>query len=79
MTVLDQQVSGHFVDVLDKLRRSIHHSSGISTMIDEARKVIDGFRLQSLYQGLEARLWNSRRNPNLSKLVDVALGGNSKN
>ena len=60
LTGFDQELSGHFVDVLDRLRRIIEHSSGISTLTDAAGNFIDGFRLQLLYQGLEARIRNIR-------------------
>ena len=33
--------------------------------------MIDGFRLQSLYQGLEACVCNSRKSPGIGKLVDT--------
>ena len=73
VTGLDQDGSGRFVDVLDKLRRIIKITSGLTAVIDSAGNVIDGFRLQSLYQWLEALISKSRRNPNLGKLVDIAL------
>ena len=65
-------MSGHFVDSLDKLRRDVQYTSGVPSVSDSVVKVIDGFRLQPLYQGLEARIRNSRKNPNLGKLVDIA-------
>ena len=64
VTGLNQEVSGHFVDVLDKLRRILKHT-GTPAVVDSAGNIIDGFCLQLLYQGLEARIRNSRRNPNL--------------
>ena len=34
--------------------------------------MIDGFRLQSLYQDLEARKRNNRKNPGMGKMIDEA-------
>ena len=39
---------------------------------DSQGDMIDGIRLQSLYQGLEARIRNSRKNPRLSRMIDEA-------
>ena len=41
MTGLDQDVSGRSVDALDKLRRIIKITSGITAVIDSAGNVID--------------------------------------
>ena len=68
----DSAVLEHFIDVLDKLRRINKHSKGIAIVTDVQEKTVDGLRLQSFYQDLEARMRNSRKNPGLGKLVDVA-------
>ena len=68
----DQDVSGHFVDVLDKLRLIVEHSLSMPSVTDSLGITIDRFRLQSLYQGLEFWIRNSRKDPNLGKLVEVA-------
>ena len=59
------------MDVLDKLRRINKHCKGIVFVADAQRNTIDGFRLQSLYQVLEARIRSSRKNTRLDKLVDM--------
>ena len=66
-----ENVSGHFVDVLDKLRRIVKHSNGSPSMVDAYGNNVDGTFIPELYQGLEARTRNSRENPALGKLVDV--------
>ena len=60
------------MDVLDKLHRIIKHSIGLPSLVDAYGKSVDGIRIQELYQGLEARIGNGRKNPALEKLVDVA-------
>ena len=54
VTGLDQDVSEHFADVLDKLRLIIKITLRNTAVIDSAGNFIDGFCLQSLYQWLEA-------------------------
>ena len=46
----DQDVSGHFVDVLDKSRLIVEHSLSMPSVTDSLGITIDRFRLQSLYQ-----------------------------
>ena len=48
VTGVDKNVSGHFIEVLHKLRRIVEHTSGNPSLTDSAENAIDGFRLQSL-------------------------------
>ena len=61
MSGFDTAVLKHFVDVLDKLRRINKHSKSILLVADAQGITIDEFRLQSLYQGFEARNRNIGR------------------
>ena len=47
-------------------------------MTDSHGNTLDGFRLQSLYQGLETRICDSRKNPGLGKLVNAAQVENQR-
>ena len=51
----DENVSGHFVDMLDDLRRIVKYTNGIPTVVDAHGNNVDGIRIQTVYQGLDAR------------------------
>ena len=64
---------GTFCQRVDKLRRIVKHTAVILSVRDSLSNVIDWFWLQSSYQGLEARIRNSKKkNPNMGKLVNIA-------
>ena len=74
----DKDVSRHFVDVLGKIRSIVKHTLIAASVTDSQGAIIYGFRLQSLYQGLEDRFWRSRKNHKLEKLVDIVETGNQR-
>ena len=48
---LDEEMSGRFFDVLDKLRRIVKHTKGVPSVADVQENTIGGFRERALYLG----------------------------
>ena len=55
-----------------KRNPKVKHSKGIVLVTDSQGNAIDSFRPQFFYQGLEARIRNSRKNPGFGTLDDAA-------
>ena len=71
ITSLGENVSVHFVEVLDKLRRVINDINGLPLVVEAYANNVDGICIQALYEELEAQKRNIRKNPAFGKLVEV--------